>query len=82
MLYAVSSYYNVATSITLTELLQDTLILAKLQGADVYNILNVVDNEEVLQPLQCHLGDGKLCYYLYNWRCPPMYPHEIGKLLV
>lgn len=67
-LKAAYSYYNVATKHDLTELMRSALILAKERGFDVYNALQLMDNGSVFEALQFGPGDGKLNYYLYNYR--------------
>jgi glycylpeptide N-tetradecanoyltransferase len=81
-LFAAYSYYNVATSIALVDLMRDCLILAKNEGADVFNALNLMDNDEFLKELKFGLGDGNLQYYLYNWGCPTLKSSEIGIVLL
>ncbi|CAH0519473.1 unnamed protein product [Peronospora belbahrii] len=80
-LYAVYSFYNVAKSVTLTQLMQDALIMAKKEHADVFNALDVMENIEMLQPLKFGPGTGELQYYLYNWRCPRMSSDCVGIVL-
>ena len=62
--------------------LQDALILAKGLDFDVFNALNILDQEEVLNQLKFGIGDGHLQYYLYNWRCRDMPPNEVGLVLL
>jgi len=81
-LRAAYSFYNVATSTTLTALMQDCLILAKGLDQDVFNALNLMDNDEFLSDLKFGLGDGKLHYYLYNWGCQPMTSSDVGIVLL
>jgi glycylpeptide N-tetradecanoyltransferase len=81
-LYAAYSYYNVANSVSLTELMRDCLILAKKCKADVFNALNLMDNEEFLKELKFGKGDGCLQYYIYNWACPEMPPGKVGIVLL
>ncbi|KAG3110654.1 Glycylpeptide N-tetradecanoyltransferase 1 [Phytophthora idaei] len=71
-LNAAYSFYNVATSVPLTDLMNDTLIMAKKDDFDVFNALSLMDNMEFLKELKFGPGDGDLMYYLYNWRCPRM----------
>lgn len=75
------SFYNVAKSVTLTQLMQDALIMAKKEHADVFNALDVMENVEMLQPLKFGPGSGELQYYLYNWRCPRMSSDRVGIVL-
>ncbi|CDJ60620.1 glycylpeptide N-tetradecanoyltransferase, putative, partial [Eimeria maxima] len=67
---AAYSFYNVATSVPLKELIQDALCLAKQKDFDVFNALDVMENKTFVEELKFGVGDGFLRYYLYNWRCP------------
>jgi len=49
---------------------------------DVFNALDVMENETYLQDLKFGVGDGHLQYYLYNWRCPEMKPSDVGLVLL
>eukprot|EP00953_Heterococcus_sp_UTEX-ZZ885_P030049 15896-Heterococcus_DN1.PRE.2 len=81
-LFAAYSFYNVATTMTLCALMRDALVMARDRGMDVFNALNLMDNEQFLQELMFGIGDGHLQYYLYNWRCPDMKPNETGLVLL
>jgi glycylpeptide N-tetradecanoyltransferase len=81
-LRAAYSFYNVATSVKWVDLMRDCLILAKKGGSDVFNALNLMDNDEFLQELKFGLGDGNLQYYLYNWSSPSMKSNELGVVLL
>ncbi|VDD90603.1 unnamed protein product [Enterobius vermicularis] len=78
---AAYSFYNVATSIKLKQLMYDGLILANKAGFDVFNALDLMDNSEFLEDLKFGIGDGNLQYYLYNWKCPDMVPGKVGLVL-
>ncbi|KAL8274348.1 hypothetical protein Esti_001670 [Eimeria stiedai] len=65
---AAYSFYNVATSVSLKELMQDALCLAKQKDFDVFNALDVMENKTLFEDLKFGVGDGFLRYYLYNWR--------------
>ncbi|RLN95925.1 hypothetical protein BBJ28_00014201 [Nothophytophthora sp. Chile5] len=80
-LRAAYSLYNVATSVPLTHLMQDTLVMAKKNDFDVFNALSLMDNSEFLRELKFGAGDGDLMYYLYNWRCPRMEDNKVGIVL-
>ena len=57
------------------DLLNDALILSKRLNFDVFNALDVLENDAFLKELKFGIGDGHLQYYLYNWRCaPPLAP--------
>jgi glycylpeptide N-tetradecanoyltransferase len=81
------SYYNVATTMSMKELMQDALIIAKSMGFDVFNALditsiNATDKESLFQDLRFSPGTGTLHYYLFNWRAPRMLPSDVGIVLV
>ena len=81
-LLAVYSYYNVAGSMSYEELVTDLLILAKNQGVDVFNALDLMENQSVFGNLKFGRGDGALQYYVYNWNCAQLTPQEVGLVLV
>jgi glycylpeptide N-tetradecanoyltransferase len=81
-LRAAYSYYNVATSVPLAELMNDALILAKAHGNDVFNALDLMDNAEIMEQLKFGRGDGNLQYYIYNWACADMKSNDIGIVLL
>jgi len=81
-LYAAYSWYNVATTKSLQVLMNDALILAKKDGFDVFNCLEIQDNGSILKELKFGPGDGKLQYYLYNWLAPSMEPNQVGLVLL
>mmetsp|Transcript_7313 Transcript_7313/g.10457 ORF Transcript_7313/g.10457 Transcript_7313/m.10457 type:complete len:382 (-) Transcript_7313:162-1307(-) len=81
-LNAVYSYYNVATTVDLTSLMRDSLILAKQNNIDVFNALSQMENDQFLSDLKFGIGDGTLQYYLYNWSCPTMESKDVGIVLL
>lgn len=81
-LNAAYSFYNVAKTVTLPELMKDCLILAKKEQVDVFNALNLMDNGEFLEELKFGMGDGNLQYYVYNWFCPTMQHNDVGLVLL
>tara|TARA_B110000305_G_C19163600_1_gene503802 strand:+ start:500 stop:730 length:231 start_codon:yes stop_codon:yes gene_type:complete len=69
--------------VTLTDLMKDCLTKAKHEeDQDVFNALNLMENEEFLEPLLFGKGDGNLHYYLYNWKVPSMKSGDIGLVLL
>lgn len=82
LLKAAYSYWNVATTVPLHELMLDALIYAKQRDFDVFNALNVMENEQFLKELKFGIGDGFLQYYLYNWKCPKIEPCGMGLVLL
>jgi len=82
-LKAAYSYYNVATRTPLLQLMNDALIVAKRNDYDVFNALDVMQNESFLKELKFGPGDGKLHYYLYNYRVrQALKPSELGLVLL
>jgi glycylpeptide N-tetradecanoyltransferase len=63
-------------------LINDALIMAKSRGFDVFNCLNLMDNDDVLDDLKFGKGDGLLNYYLYNYRCVEVKPKKLGVVLL
>ena len=59
------------------------LFQAKEQGFDVFNSLDIMNNEEFLHVLKFAPGDGYLHYYLYNWSTKTrLTSQEIGVILL
>ncbi|CAH9091575.1 unnamed protein product [Cuscuta europaea] len=82
-LKAAYSYYNVSTKTPLVQLINDALIVAKQKDFDVFNSLDVMHNESFLKELKFGPGDGKLHYYLYNYRVRHVLrPSELGLVLL
>jgi len=78
---AAYGFYNVATTVSITTLMNDALILANKENFDVFNALDLMENKTFLEELKFGLGDGNLQYYLYNWKCPDLEPSQIGLVL-
>lgn len=82
-LHAAYCFYYVPGTVNAQQLMYDALILAKNNGFDVFNALDLLDNGRFLQPLKFGIGDGDLHYYLYNWRTKSdLSPHEVGLVLL
>eukprot|EP00478_Filoreta_tenera_P000378 GABV01000378.1.p1 GENE.GABV01000378.1~~GABV01000378.1.p1 ORF type:complete len:337 (+),score=85.25 GABV01000378.1:370-1380(+) len=81
-LNAAYSFYNVAGKHPWVDLMQDALILARNEGFDVFNALNLMENESFLKELKFGAGDGNLHYYLFNWKCPEIDHSKIGIVLL
>merc|ERR1712130_309713 len=76
------SYYNVATSVKLEQIMNDALILAKQNGMDFFRALNVMDNQSFFK--ECKFKEafgGSLHYYVGNWKCKEMKPNQIAVVL-
>lgn len=82
-LKAAYSYYNVSTKTPLLQLMNDALIMAKKNNYDVFNALDLMENGTILRELKFGPGDGRLHYYLYNYRLTEgLLPSELGLVLL
>ncbi|CAA3020711.1 glycylpeptide N-tetradecanoyltransferase 1-like [Olea europaea subsp. europaea] len=82
-LKAAYSFYNVSTKTPLIQLMNDALIVAKKNDFDVFNALDVMNNETFLKELKFVPGDGKLHYYLDNYHLKQaLRPSELGLVLL
>lgn len=83
-LQAAYSYYIIPGKYSLKQMYEAALILAKKEGFDVFNALDILDNLSVFEDLLFKPGDGFLHYYMYNWKLHGhhLQPNEIGKVLV
>ena len=82
-LRAAYSFYNVATQgVSLTDLMNNALILAQLEGFDVFNCLGLMENESFIKDLRFGEGSGNLRYYLYNWACPTVKQSDLGMVFL
>ena len=68
--------------VSITDLMADALVIAKQKEYDVFNALDVHQNEEFFKELKFQVGDGNLNYYLYNWRIQKINPADVGIVLV
>eukprot|EP01027_Heterolobosea_sp_BB2_P024070 GEZU01036228.1.p1 GENE.GEZU01036228.1~~GEZU01036228.1.p1 ORF type:complete len:393 (-),score=137.37 GEZU01036228.1:440-1618(-) len=82
ILKAAYSFYNVNTSVDFKTLMSDALVCANKLEFDVFNALNLMENEPVFQDLKFGQGDGFLHYYLYNWKCPDIPPNKVGLVML
>ena len=78
------SFYNVSTTDRLKQGMEDMLVLAREADYDVFNCLDLMENQTFLETLKFGIGDGHLHYYLYNWRVggEALTPQDIGIVLV
>ena len=81
-LWAAYSFFNIATTIPLKDLVKTALIYAKNENFDVFNCLDIMENETVFKDLLFGKGDGKLKYYLWNFVCPETQPKDLAIVLM
>ena len=80
-LNAAYSFYNVAGRIPWTDLMLNALILAKNNGFDVFNCLDIMENSQFFDALKFNVGTGNMRYHLYNWNCAPTRADCVGVVL-
>ncbi|XP_028287372.1 glycylpeptide N-tetradecanoyltransferase 1-like [Parambassis ranga] len=73
--------YVASTATELVDLMEDTLVIAKAKGFDIFSALDVMDNKRFLENLKFSISDRNVHYYLYNWKCPNMSPDKVGLVL-
>lgn len=78
---AAYSFYNFTTKTDRVQLHRDAIIMAKKEGFDVFNALDIMDNKEVFEELRFKKGEGNLYYYFFNYRLPNLNPDDIGIVL-
>jgi glycylpeptide N-tetradecanoyltransferase len=81
-LRAAYAYWHVPKTVPIDVLMNESLIQAKKLDFDVFNALNVMENDTALKNLKFGIGDGFLQYYLYNWKTPLIQPNQIGLVLL
>ena len=81
-MYAAYSFFNVSNKVNLKSLMKNALIIANSFGFDVYNALNIKENESVFNDLLFGVGDGSLKYYFYNYQYPEINPEDLSLVLM
>ena len=81
-LMAAYSFFNINTTITVKEIMKCAIILAKNAGFDVFNCLDIMNNEEAFDDLLFGKGGGKLKYYFWNFVCPHTEPKDLSLVLM
>ncbi|CAD7947654.1 unnamed protein product [Amoebophrya sp. A25] len=82
LLSAAYSYLNVAQTVLWKDLMYEALIHARDNDFDVFNALDVMENEEFLKDLKFGMGDGYLQYYVFNYRMPKLPASSVGLVLL
>ena len=81
-LMAAYSFFNINTTMSVKDIMKCALILAKNAGFDVFNCLNIMNNEEAFENLLFGKGGGKLKYYFWNFVCPETEPKDLSLVLM
>lgn len=77
-------YYYSANTVCIKDLIENTLMIAQNLGFDVFQILNIMDNQEAIknENLKFEEGTGVLHYYLYNWVYHDVPSNKNGLIMV
>jgi glycylpeptide N-tetradecanoyltransferase len=76
---AAYSFYNVAHAISYSDLISDLLFFAKNEGCDVFNTLDIMNNQNLDKFRE---GNGHSYYYFFNWKCPIINPEKNSIILL
>lgn len=75
-------YYAAPDDESLKQLVNDALVMAHQEGFDCMNALDGMSNNKYLTDLKFAEGDGKLNFYLFNWKCPAIPTERQGFLVI
>lgn len=75
-------FYYASDSGEAAALIKRAIHVANCFDFDVFNCLNIMQNESFIHELRFEQGDGILRYYLFNWRTAPMHPRELGLVML
>ncbi|OMJ86582.1 hypothetical protein SteCoe_11868 [Stentor coeruleus] len=75
-------YYYAYNCLSIDEIFWNMLHWAKDVGADIFYMIDVMDNKMIKSDLKFESGQGSLYYFLYNWSLGTVNPESIGVILV
>jgi len=75
-------FYYTSDTETAYRLLRDMLVVAKKEKMDVFNALNIMENENILREIEFVEGTGILNYYFFNWKCRDLTNNQICKTII
>nr|CAG4713980.1 unnamed protein product [Naegleria fowleri] len=78
VLKAAYLYFYTCLNTNVESLMKSALIEAQNRDFDVFNCVNIMDNQQFLDKLKFGTGDGYLYYYLFNYKFPDLQPQEVG----
>ena len=74
--------YSVTTTVKLSDMIQDLLVILRDKGYELMNFIDVMDYREIVEPTKSREGSGILNFYMYNWRTKSIPHHRIGLMMV
>ncbi|QKF93738.1 myristoyl-CoA:protein N-myristoyltransferase [Fadolivirus algeromassiliense] len=75
-------FYYTCTHETCYRLVRDILIAARNNNIDVFDALDIMENQYILKELKFEEGTGTVNYYLYNWKIKPLKSQQIATILM
>lgn len=75
-------FYAAPDDESLKDFMNDILIMAHKEGFDCMNALRSMNNSVFLEDLKFAEGDGRLNFYLFNWKCPKISAEKQGFLVI
>jgi len=78
VLRAAYLFFYSCKNTNLETLMRSLLIEAQTRDFDVFNCVNILDNQQFLDKLKFGTGDGYLYYYLFNFKFPDLEPNQVG----
>lgn len=75
-------YYYAYKCLSIDMMFLNMMHWAKYVGADIFYMLDVMDNGLVKSDFKFEPGQGSLYYFLYNWSLGTVSPESIGIILV
>jgi len=75
-------YYTTNNFTTLYSLGKSLLLMAQMENLDVFNVIDIMDNIEMIDSLRFTHGTGILHYYLFNWKFPETTPSRLAKYIL
>lgn len=75
-------FYYTCLNETPYRLIKDILIVARNNNIDVFDALELMENQYILKELGFDEGNGMLHYYLYNWKTKPFKNTQVAALMI
>lgn len=75
-------FYYTSMNEVLFLLIKDLMIAARNNGIDVFNVTDIMENDNILRELGFEEGTGVSNYYLYNWQIRPLKNMQCSLILI
>jgi glycylpeptide N-tetradecanoyltransferase len=74
-------YYYSSNVETIMTILNNILIIAKNDGMQTFNALNIMENNINLTDLKFEESNKEIYYYMYNYKCVGMNNNQLAKIM-